>query len=178
MSTRKIYAGLDVIPIDLNGNGMVSLKNLELVGNTMFAEISNYFRKDLFTNVKVSDFVSNISITNGALSISPFTTRIANQEVSVSGNQSLALDLNYKLRFNVNKSDLSPDVSGLIGFVPGTENISKLPVTINLGGKIVKPDVKVDLSEAKELVAKEFNKKAKSTLQDAAKKLGLDNLFR
>ncbi len=172
--------GKDYAPnfADLNGNGMVSLKNLELVGNSMFAEIGNYFRKDLFTNVKVSDFASNISITNGALSISPFTTRIANQEVTVSGNQSLALDLNYKLRFNVNKSDLSPDVSGLIGFVPGTENISKLPVTINLGGKIVKPDVKVDLSEAKELVAKEFNKKAKSTLQDAAKKLGLDNLFR
>lgn len=172
--------GRDYAPnfADLNGNGMVSLKNLELVGNSMFAEISNYFRKDLFTNVKVSDFASSISITKGALSIAPFTTRIANQEVTVSGNQSLALDLNYKLRFNVNKSDLSPDVTGLIGFVPGTENISKLPVTINLGGKIAKPDVKVDLTEAKELVAKEFNKKAKSTLQDAAKKLGLDNLFR
>jgi uncharacterized protein involved in outer membrane biogenesis len=172
--------GRDYAPnfADLNGSGMVSMKNIELVGNNMFAEIGNYFRKDLFTNVKVSDFASNISITNGALSISPFTTKIANQEVTVSGNQSLALDLNYKLRFNVNKSDLSPDVTGLIGFVPGTENIEKLPVTINLGGNIAKPDVKVDLTEAKDLVAREFNKKAKSTLEDAAKKLGLDKLFK
>lgn len=172
--------GRDYAPnfADLNGSGMVSMKNLELVGNNMFAEIGTYFRKDLFTNVKVNDFASNISITKGALSISPFTTKIANQEVTVSGNQSLALDLNYKLRFNVNKSDLSQEVTGFIGFVPGTENIEKLPVTINLGGNITKPDVKVDLTEAKDLVAREFNKKAKSTLEDAAKKLGLDKLFK
>lgn len=140
--------GRDYAPnfADLNGSGMVSMKNLELVGNNMFAEIGTYFRKDLFTNVKVNDFASNISITKGALSISPFTTKIANQEVTVSGNQSLALDLNYKLRFNVNKSDLSQEVTGFIGFVPGTENIEKLPVTINLGGNITKPDVKVDHS--------------------------------
>ncbi len=162
----------------LNGSGSISLKNIELIGNNMFAEIGKYFRKDLFTNVKVNDFTSNISITNGALSISPFTTKIANQEVTISGSQSLSLDLNYQLNFKVNKNDLSSDVTGLIGFVPGTENIEKYPIGIILVGNIAKPEVKVDLSEAKSLVEKEFNKKAKSTLQDVAKKFGLENLFK
>ncbi len=162
----------------LNGGGQISLKGIELVGTNMFTEIGKYFRKDLFTNVKVNDFVSNLTITNGAVSISTFTTKIANQEVTISGSQSLALDLNYQLNFKVNKSDLSSDVTGLIGFVPGTENIEKYPIKINVVGNLKKPDIKVDLSEAKDLVAKEFSKKAKSTLQDAAKKFGLEGLFK
>lgn len=172
--------GKDYAPnfANLNGAGQITMKNIEIIGNNMFAEIGKYFRKDLFTNVRVNDFTSNISITNGALSISPFTTKIANQEVTISGNQSLALDLNYQLNFKVNKSDLSSDVSGIIGFVPGTENIEKYPIKINLVGNISKPEVKVDLSEAKNLVETEFNKKAKSSLKDVAKKLGFENLFK
>jgi uncharacterized protein involved in outer membrane biogenesis len=162
----------------LNGAGQLSLKSLELVGTNLFSEIGKYFRKDLFTNVRVNDFSSNITITNGALSISPFTTKIANQEVTISGSQSLALDLNFRLNFKVNKSDLSSDVTGLIGLLPGTENIDKYPIGISLGGNIAKPEVKVDLSEAKNLVETEFKKKAKSTFQDAAKKFGLENLFK
>jgi len=172
--------GKDYAPnfASLNGAGQISLKNIELVGNNMFSEIGKYFRKDLFTNVKVNDFTGNIIITNGALTVAPFTTKIANQEVTISGSQSLSLDLNYQLKFKVNKSDLSSDVSGLIGFVPGTENIDKYPIGINVAGNITKPEVKVDLSEAKDLVAKEFSKKANSTLKDVAKKLGLENLFK
>jgi hypothetical protein len=162
----------------LNGNGLISIKNLELVGDGMFTEIGKFFRKDLFTNVKVNDFVSNIMLTNGALTISPFTTKVANQEVTVSGSQSLALDLNYQLDFKVNKNDLAADVTKLIGMVPGTENIDKYPIKINVVGNFKKPDVQVDISEAKDLVAKEFSKKAKSTLQDAAKKFGLEGLFK
>jgi len=172
--------GKDYAPnfASLNGAGQISLKNVELVGNNMFAEIGKYFRKDLFTNVKVNDFTGDITIANGALAVAPFTTKIANQEVTISGSQSLSLDLNYLLKFKVNKSDLGSDVSGLIGFVPGTENIDKYPISINVVGNISKPEVKVDLSEAKDLVAKEFSKKANSTLKDVAKKLGLENLFK
>lgn len=172
--------GTDYAPYfgSLNGAGLISLKNIELIGNNMFAEIGQYFRKDLFTNVKVNDFAGNITITNGALTVAPFTTKIANQEVTISGSQSLSLDMNYQLKFKVNKSDLSSDVSGLIGLLPGSENIDKYPIGINVTGKIAKPEVKVDLSEAKDLVAKEFSKKANSTLKDVVKKFGLENLFK
>jgi hypothetical protein len=162
----------------LNGNGQISVKSLELVGAGMFEEVGKYFRKDLFTNVKVNDFTSNIVLTNGSLSVAPFTTKVANQEVTVSGSQSLGLDLNYLLYFKVNKNDLSSEVTGFIGMVPGTENIDKYPIKINVVGNLKKPDVKVDLSEAKDLVAREFSKKAKSTLQDAAKKFGFEGLFK
>ena len=96
-----------------------------------------------------------------------------------SGNANLnPCAVDYRLDFKVNKGDLSEEVNGYIGFVPGTENISKLPVGINLGGNFDKPEVKVDLSEAKSLVEKEFKKKAGATIQEAIKQFGLDKLFK
>jgi hypothetical protein len=117
-------------------------------------------------------------MVNGALVVSPFNTKIAGQEVAVSGKQSAAKDLDYRLDFKVNKGDLSEDVNKYIGFVPGTENIEKLPVGIVINGTMTKPDIKVDMSEARALVEKEFKKKAGMGIQDAIKSMGLDKLFK
>lgn len=162
----------------VNGGGLLSTKNIELVEAAMFTEIGKYFRKDLFKQVKVSDFATNFKVVNGGLEIAPFSTKIAGQDVTVSGRQSVSKNLDYRIDFKVNKADVSEEVTKYIGFVPGAENISKYPIGINLGGTFDKPDVKVDLSEAKKLVETEFKKKAGSTIQDAVKKLGLDKLFK
>ena len=162
----------------VNGGGSITTKNIELIGSNLFGEIGKYFRKDLFTNVKVNDFLTNFKIVDGGLSIAPFTTRIAGQDVTISGRQSASLAMDYRIDFKVNKGDLSPEVNGYIGFVPGTENITKLPIGINLGGTFDKPEVKLDLTEAKNLVEKEFKKKAGSAIQETIKKFGLDKLFK
>jgi hypothetical protein len=162
----------------LNGEGSLTAKNIELVGAGFFNEIAKYFRKDLFRRVKINDFATNFKMVNGALTVSPFSTKIAGQDVTISGKQSPNLNLDYKIDFKVNKEDLSQDVNTYIGFVPGAENIKKYPIGINLGGTFDKSDVKVDLTEARDLVAKEFTRKAGSTIQDALKKLGLDKLFK
>ena len=172
--------GPDDTPVftSINGGGTLTGKNIELVGADFFNEIAKYFRKDLFKRVKISDFTTNFKMVNGGLTVAPFSTRLAGQDVTISGKQSANLILDYKLDFKVNKEDLSQDVNTYIGFVPGAENIKKYPIEINLGGSFDKPDVKVDLTEAKDLVAKEFTKKAGSAIQDALKKFGLDKLFK
>jgi len=176
--TGKI--GTDNTPMftTLNGGGNLTLKNVELVGAGFFNDIAKYFRKDLFRRVKINDFATNFKMVNGGVTITPFSTKMAGQDVTISGKQSANLNLDYKIDFKVNKEDLSQDVNTYIGFVPGAENIKKYPIVINLGGSFDKPDVKVDLTEAKDLVAKEFTKSAGSVIQDALKKLGLDKLFK
>jgi uncharacterized protein involved in outer membrane biogenesis len=187
-STGSFNSGLDIsgklgndyVPIfnTLNGNGLLSSKNVEVIGTTLFSEISKYFRKDMFRQVKVNDFITNFKIVNGGVDISPFNTKIAGQEVAVSGRQSVTSELNYRLDFKVNKGDLSEEVNKYIGIVPGSENIEKLPIGVNIGGNFNNPEIKVDLTDAKRLVEKEFKKKAKSEIQNAVKKLGLDKLFK
>jgi AsmA-like C-terminal region len=162
----------------LNGGGMIAIQNIELIGSGLFSEVGKYFKKGMFTNVKINDFVTNFKIAEGGLVISPFNTRLAGQDVTISGKQSVNLNLDYRIDFKVSKEALSEEVTQYIGFVPGAENISKYPIGINLSGTYDKPEIKVDLSEAKDLVAKEFKKKAGSAIQDAIKKFGLDKLFK
>jgi hypothetical protein len=176
--TGKLGNGYGPVFSTLNGGGLITAKNIELIGANLFKEIGTYFRKDLFNNVKVNDFLANFKLVDGGLAVAPFTTKIAGQDVTISGKQSVALDLNYRIDFKVNKDDLSEDVNKYIGFVPGAENISKYPIGINLGGTFEKPEIKVDLTEAKSLVEKEFKKKAGATIQETIKKFGLDKLFK
>jgi hypothetical protein len=174
----KLGNGYGPVFSTLNGGGLITAKNIELIGANLFKEIGTYFRKDLFNNVKVNDFLANFKLVDGGLAVAPFTTKIAGQDVMISGKQSVNLDLNYRIDFKVNKDDLSQDVNKYIGFVPGAENISKYPIGINLGGTFEKPEIKVDLTEAKSLVEKEFKKKAGATIQETIKKFGLDKLFK
>ena len=172
--------GNDYAPVfsTLNGGGLLSTRNIELMNASLFKEIGQYFRKDLFKQVKVNDFAANFKVVDGGLVVSPFSTKIAGQEVTISGKQSASNNLDYRIDFKVNKEDIGEQVTQYIGFVPGTENISKFPIGINLGGTFDKPEVKVDLTEAKKLVETEFKKKAGSAIQDAVKKFGLDKLFK
>ncbi len=162
----------------VNGGGMLTAKNIELVGAGLFTEIGQYFRKDLFKQVKVNDFTTNFKLVNGGLEIAPFTTKVAGQDVTIGGRQSASKIVDYRIDFKVNKADLSEEVTQYIGMVPGADNIAKYPIGINLAGSIDKPDVKIDLTEAKKLVETEFKKKAGSAIQDAVKKFGLDKLFK
>jgi hypothetical protein len=162
----------------LNGSGLLSTRNLQLVEAAFFNDIAQYFKKDLFKQVKVSDFTTNFKIVDGGLMVSPFNTKIAGQDVTVQGKQTVTKILDYRIDFKVNKEDVSEEVTKYVGFVPGAENISKYPIGVNIGGTFDKPDVKVDLTDAKKLVETEFKKKAGSTIQDAIKKLGLDKLFK
>ena len=174
----KIGNGYTPVFTSLNGDGLLSTRNVELAGTSVFNQIAKYFRKDMFNQVKIGDLTTRFKIVNGGLVVSPFTTKIAGQEVTISGKQSPSKDLDYRLDFKVNKNDLSQDVNKYIGFVPGSENIGLIPVGVVINGTVAKPDVKVDMSDARKLVETEFKKKAGTQLQDAVKKLGLDKLFK
>jgi hypothetical protein len=162
----------------LNGDGLLSTRNIQLAGTALFDEIAKYFRKDMFKQITIGDFTTKFKMTDGGLAVTPFNTKIAGQEVVIQGKQSATKALDYRLDFKVNKGDLSEDVNKYFGFVPGTENIQKLPIGIVINGTMTKPDVKVDLSDAKKLVETEFKKKAGMEIKDAIKNLGLDKLFK
>jgi hypothetical protein len=174
----KIGNGYTPVFTSLNGDGILTTRNVEIAGASVFKQIAQYFRKDMFNQVKIGDLTTRFKIVNGGLVVSPFTTKIAGQEVTVSGKQSPSKDLDYRLDFKVNKNDLSQEVNKYIGFVPGTENIGLIPVGIAITGSFTKPDVKVDMSDARKLVETEFKKKAGSEINNAVKKLGLDKLFK
>jgi uncharacterized protein involved in outer membrane biogenesis len=172
--TMKGKLGNDMSPLlqTLNGNGNFISNNVEIVGAKVFQEISKYFVKGKFDRVSVDDFKTKFKIVNGGMEVVPFKTNIAGQEATISGFQTVSQELNYNIDFMVNKKDLDKDVLGFMSFVPGMENIDKLPVGVRIEGTFTKPEVKVDLSEARKLVEAEFKKKSSKEIEGAAKKIG------
>jgi len=172
----------DLTPVmqTLNGDGDFEGNNVEIIGAKVFSEISKYFVKGKFDKVAIDDFKTRFKIANGGMEVVPFKTKIAGQEATISGYQTVSKELNYKIDLMVNKNDLNSDVNKFMAFVPGTENIDKLPVGVIIEGTFDQPVVKVDMSEARKLVETEFKKKSSQEIQDAAKKIGneLKKLFK
>lgn len=167
----KLNDEMEPVLRSFNGAGDFSGNNVVIVGAKVFNEIGKYFKKDQFKKVTVDDFYTKFKIVNGGLEISAFDTKIAGQEATISGHQTVRQDLDYLMDFKVNKNDLSGEMSKYLGFVPGMDNIEKLPVGVVIAGTFKEPDVKVDMSKAKKVIEAEFKKSSKKELENAAKKL-------
>jgi len=51
--------------------------------------------------------LTNFKIVDGGLVVLPFSTKIAGQDVTISGKQSVTKNIDYRIDFKVNKEDVS-----------------------------------------------------------------------
>ena len=170
---------LDIIPSSMNGNGSFSTKGLQIVDSPTFLQIKSIIKEEKLRNVKIDDFTAHFKMDNGNLNISPFQTRIADQEVSVYGGLSAARQLNMAMDFRVNRDNLSNDVNKALGILPGSGNIKLIDASVLLKGDLKNPDVSLDLSKARKQIEEEVKKSTKEEVQKSVKKIGdqLKKLF-
>nr|MBD3623451.1 hypothetical protein [Sunxiuqinia sp.] len=127
----------------------------------------------------MDDFTAHFSLDNGNVDMKPFQTKIADQEVSIYGKLSVAQILDLKMDFKVNREDISDDINSALGFLPGTKNITIIPVTVGISGNLKDPKVSMDMSEAKKQIQDEIKKSTKEELDKSIKNVGdkLKKLF-
>ena len=130
-------------------------------------------------NVKVDDFTAHFNMQNGNVEMKPFQTKIADQDVSVYGNILVDKTLSLNMDFKLNKEDLSGDIENALGFLPGTDNIKLLDVSVLVKGELTNPTVSLDLSKARKQIEEEVKKSTKEELEKSVKKIGdeLKKLF-
>ena len=176
----KMDRTLSIIPTSLNGSGLLSTENLQIVDSPTFDKVKNFIKSEKLKNIKIDDFTSNFKLENGNLLVDPFSTRIADQDVTVSGKVLVDQTLDLNMAFNVNKDDLNTDIIKGLNFLPGSENISKLDVGVVVNGNLTSPKVSLDLSKAKDQIAEEVKKSTKEELNKSVKKIGdeLKKLFK
>lgn len=176
----KLDKHLSVIPTSLTGSGLLSTQNLQIADSQTFDQIKNFIKSEKLKNVKVEDFTSNFKIDQGNLLVNPFNTKIADQEVTVSGQVLVDRTMSLDLAFKVNKNDLNADILKGLNFLPGSENISKLDVGVTVKGDMKSPKVGLDLSKAKEQITEEVKKSSKEQIENSVKKIGseLKKLFK
>ncbi|MGQ7870346.1 AsmA family protein [Sunxiuqinia sp. sy24] len=184
ISTQVKFKGqfdekLDIITSSLDGNGLFNTQNLQIVNSPTFDQIKNFIKKEKLKNVRVDDFTAHFSLNKGNVEMKPFKTKIADQDVAISGKLSVTQILDMKMDFKVNREDMSTDINNALGFLPGSKNISLIPVTVNITGDLTNPKVALDLSQAKKEIQEEVKKSTKEELDKSVKKIGdqLKKLF-
>lgn len=168
----KLNEALELMPTSLSGAGLLSTQSLQIVDSPTFDQVKNFVKKEKLQNVKIADFTSNFKLENGNLLVNPFTTKIADQDVTISGKVLVDQTLDLDLAFKVNKDDLAGDIANTLSYIPGSSNIAKLDVGIAVTGDLKSPKVSLDLSKAKDQIAEEFKKSSQQEIQKSVKKLG------
>ncbi|MFV0377310.1 MAG: AsmA-like C-terminal region-containing protein [Mangrovibacterium sp.] len=175
----KLDKNMSIIPSSMTGSGLLSTQNLQIADSPIFDQVKNFIKSDKLNNMKIKDFTSNFKIDQGNLLVNPFSTQIADQEVTVSGQVMVDRTMNLDLAFKVNKDALNGDILKGLNFLPGSENISKLDVGVVVKGDMKSPKVSLDLSKAKDQITEEVKKSSKEQIDNSVKKIGseLKKLF-
>ena len=164
-----------IIPTSVDGSGIFNTENLRIIDSPIFKQLKGILLPDKLQNVQIDDFKANFVVANGNIDLKPFKTKVAGQETTILGTLSAQNLLNFRLDFNVNRDAFGPDIQNVLSVIPGNKTITMVPAGVNITGPVNKPEVKVDLSEAR----KTITNAAKDGIQDSAKKLGkeLQKLF-
>ncbi len=170
---------LKLIASSLNGSGLLNTQNLQVIDSPTFSQFQNFLKEDKLKNVKVNDFTAHFSIEDGSIDMKPFDTKIADQEVSVSGQLSIDQQLDMAMDFKLNKNDISNDITNTLGIIPGFNNIELINASVIISGDIKSPEVSLDLSEARKQIQDEVKNATQDEIKNSINKLGneLQKLF-
>jgi uncharacterized protein involved in outer membrane biogenesis len=176
----QLSSGFGLIAPTINGTGGFSTENLRIIESPLFAQLKGLLKSERLQNVKVDDFRASVEVDNGTIQLKPFTTRVAGQETTISGNLNTQNLLDLRLDFNVQREAFGPDIENILKVLPGEERIQLLPASVLLSGPVGKPEVKINLEEARKKITEEVRKSAKDDLQNSLNKIGegLKNIFK
>ena len=166
---------LNIIPSSLNGNGLLLTNGLQLADASLLDQLKSVIKADKLKNLNIKDISASFTMENGNINMKPFSTQIADQDVSIYGSLSVDRTLDMMLDFKVNKADLSDEVNKMFAIIPGSSNIKTIDAGIQIKGDIKDPKISVDLSKVKKQIEEEVKKSAGDGVKKALD--GLKNLF-
>ena len=164
----------------VNGNGRITTENVRIVDSSLFSQLKGLLKADRLKNITVDDFSAAVEITDGTVVLKPFKTRIAGQEATISGNLNTQNLLDMRMDFIVERDAFGPDVQKILNVLPGQERIQTIPASVVLNGAVAKPDVSIDLEDARKQIVDEVKKSGKEEIQKTIEKVGegLKNIFK
>jgi hypothetical protein len=157
-----------ILPGSIDGTGVFNTENLRIVESPVFKQLKGILLPEKLKNVEIDDFKANFTVDNGNIDLKPFNTKVAGQETTVFGTLSAQNLLNMRLDFKVDRSAFGNDIQNILSVIPGNQKITQLPAGVAISGPVGKPEVKIDLSEARKTVTGA----AKEGINDSLKKLG------
>jgi len=154
------------------GTGLFSTENLQIIESTLFDQLKGILKEERLNNIKIDDFKADVEVVDGAIQLKPFSTRIAGQETTIAGNLNTENLLDMRLDFQVQRDAFGNDIQNILNVLPGQERIQLIPASVVLEGPVGKPEVKIDLEEARKMIMEEVKKSTRDNMQENLNKIG------
>lgn len=163
--------GKDFMPVlsSVGSTGNLKSDNVEVKGAKFQDGLATALKNDKYKTLVAKNLNINFRVENGNIIIDPFKPNVFGKELTVSGQQSLDQSILYQVRMPVERQELSA-LAGLMGLkIP--DKGDDLPVGITIKGTIKKPEIGLNLDEAKKILAKEVGKELEKEAEKAVDKL-------
>ncbi|MBP8790174.1 MAG: AsmA family protein [Breznakibacter sp.] len=163
--------GKDFMPVlsSVGSTGNLKSDNVEVKGAKFQDGLATALKNDKYKTLIAKNININFRVENGNIIIDPFKPSVFGKELTVSGQQSLDQSILYQVRMPVERQELSA-LAGLMGLkIP--DKGDDLPVGISIKGTIKKPEIGLNLDEAKKILAKEVGKELEKEAEKAVDKL-------
>ena len=176
----QLTSDFNLIPETVNGNGRFTTESIKIIDSPLFSQLKGLLKAERLRNITVDDFAASIEIKNGVVELRPFKTRIAGQQATIAGNLNTQNLLDMRMDFVVERDAFGPEVQKVLSVLPGQERIENIPASVLLKGAVAKPDVNIDLEDARKKIVEEVKKSSKDEFQKSINKIGegLKNIFK
>ncbi len=161
-----------ILASSVDGSGLFNTKNLQIIESPLFSQLKGLLKSEKLNNVKIDDFRAFVEVEKGTIKLKPFSTKVAGQETTISGNLNVENLIDMRLDFNVERDAFGNDIQKILGVLPGQERIQLIPASVVIKGPVGKPEVKIDLEEARKTITNEVKKSTQENLQESINKIG------
>jgi hypothetical protein len=168
----QLSENMELLMSSLNGSGLFQSFNVQVLNSPVFNKIKSVLNEEKLRDLRIDDFTANFAIENGSLVLKPFETKVAGQQAIFAGKLNVENIIEMQIGFLISRDALSKNIENTLGILPGQKNIQFIPVGIALTGPVGNPDVKVDLSDAKDMIRNEVKSATKEELQKSINRIG------
>lgn len=168
----------------LNSLGSVNVPNFNIKGFGPLVKLATKLGIPKLKDLNISKLFMQFKVDSGYLVVKPFDFSVDNIDMQVAGKNGLNKDIDYTIQMEIPRKKLGDANNALTSLIAKANKATggdidlgdKLPVNIHLGGTITKPQVRLDFSEAKNLVKEKLESEAKQQVSKGVNKL-LDQLI-
>lgn len=168
----QLSPDFNLLATTIDGNGLFSTENLQIIESPLFSQLKGLLKSERLNNVKVDDIRAFVEVENGTIQLKPFTTKISGQETTIAGNLNTENLIDMRLDFKVQRDAFGNDIQNILSVLPGQERIQLIPASVIINGPVGKPEVKIDLEDARKMITEEVKKSTKENLQENLNKIG------
>lgn len=149
----------------LNGKGSFRSESIELKESDFQKKLVKLLKNDKYGEVNVKDCNVVFTIENGNIVVAPFKLKMFGKQATMQGKQGLDQTMDYLLNIPLSRAEVASMLSGVGLNVKSTEG-ADIPVGIEIKGVLTKPELGLNLDEAKKTLANETKQKVEEKLSE------------